>query len=56
MNRRGRVLRAPRWRRSLAAAVGLIVQATDALRGPEHSTVDARFDLRGRAGSRATTS
>jgi adenylate cyclase len=30
-----------------AAAVGLVALATDALRGPEHGTVDARFDLRG---------
>jgi adenylate cyclase len=31
----------------LAATVGLVCLATDALRGPEHSTIDARFDMRG---------
>ena len=31
----------------IAAAVGLVLLATDALRGPEHSTVDARFSVRG---------
>ena len=30
-----------------AAAVGLTFLATDALRGPEHDLVDARFDMRG---------
>ena len=31
----------------LAATVGLVLLATDALRGPEHGTVDTRFDVRG---------
>ncbi|HEX5620522.1 MAG TPA: adenylate/guanylate cyclase domain-containing protein, partial [Solirubrobacteraceae bacterium] len=31
----------------IAATVGLVLLATDALRGPERSTVDARFDVRG---------
>jgi CHASE2 domain-containing sensor protein len=30
-----------------AAAVGLLLLWTDALRGPEHTTIDARYDLRG---------
>ena len=46
MTRRGRVL--PLLAAAiLAAAVGLAVLATDALRGLEHSTVDTRYDLRG---------
>ena len=32
---------------AFAAALGLIVLATGALSGPEHGTVDARYDLRG---------
>jgi adenylate cyclase len=30
-----------------AAAIGLVLLATDALRGVEHATVDARYDMRG---------
>jgi adenylate cyclase len=30
-----------------AAVVGLVLLATDALRGPEHTAVDVRYDLRG---------
>jgi adenylate cyclase len=35
-----------------AAAVGLVVLATDALRGPEHGTLDDRYDLRGTPAAR----
>ncbi len=46
MTRRGRVL--PLLLAAiLAAAVGLIVQKTDALNGLEQQSIDARFDLRG---------
>jgi adenylate cyclase len=31
----------------IAAVVGIVCLATDALRGPEHATIDARYDMRG---------